>query len=314
MHIAKCKVALAHLVAGIAALATGNWRLGAEEVLSNLTNFWPSPWVSIGDVQALKFCGPMGPYFVTGGQSGHKRTAEIRAPGGAGIQGAIPEAIGLTNAASFQLNWVTLEFTGPALQPWTDVQVALYEQVGTNSALVGQLGIPAVDPQLTEWPESVNPSFCTTYVDFLPSTEICLQPKTEYLVSVATHTPGIDFGVIFTLSSNYVSEADWRQGPTFTTHDPWAAGEFIKFALDVTGNAGPCSSQNTLSNISLSATRVGTNLLLSWPASPYGLYSSATVAPPAWAPVPDTPLRSDADLVVTLPLTNVSRCFRLQAP
>ena len=276
-------------------------RLLADEVVSNLANKWPGDWVSIGDIQPLVPYGPFTVHFFTGGGASESNGFN-----------AIPLAVGPTNAASFQLNWVTFEFIGGHLQPWADGQVWLYQQVGTNSTLIGQLGIPAVDPRLTEWPESRNPGFCTTYVDFLPSTNICLQPQSEYWVALSTG--GTDFGALFTLYSNFVATADWQMGPTGAPHDPSAANEFLKFAVDVTANGGLCSAGSTVSNFCLSATKVGTNLLLRWPASPYKLYSTERVEPAAWGPVLATPFRSNADLVVKIPLSPADQYFQLRTP
>ncbi len=221
-----------------------------------------------------------------------------------------------TNAASFQLNWVTFQFLGSYVQPWTDIQVWLYEQVGTNSSLVGELGMAAVDPEPTQWPGGANCRGCTTFVDFLPTAPICLQPQSEYWVTPIAPSswpiaPGP--GILFTLSSNYTAVTGWRMGPT-VTDDPGAKGVFLMFAVDATPSSETCSSGTVLPNTYLSATRTGTNLSLSWPASPYTLYSTVGLDPAVWAPWSATPFRSNANLVISVPPSNNSRYFRLQAP
>lgn len=309
------------LAFGLLLLGLGG-RLCAEEVLSNLTNRWIDPGgpgaKSIGEILALGPYYPFTVHFFTGGQAGAASLAVVTPSSVDATSRAGPPLAPPTNAASFQLNWVTFEFIGNHLQHWNDALVDLYQQVGTNGELVGELNIVAVDPRLTQWPESSNPPwFCTTYVDFLPTTNIFLQPQSEYYVSMTPR--GSELALLFGLSSNYTGFTGWRMGPTSTGYAPgpgeFIQSAFIKFAVDVTAKTGPSSSGNTgLSNVNLSATKMGTNLLLRWPASPYRLYSTERVESNVWHPVTETPFRSDSNLLVSVTFSNLTRCFRLKAP
>jgi hypothetical protein len=299
------------VAAGLLALLTVVGGLRAEEYLSNLTNLFVDP-VNPGAVNnemplefLFSYSYPYAVHFFTGGGA-----SETNGPDAGSL------TVGATNAASFQLNWVTLEFNGGRQQPWTGIQVLLCQQVGGSSNLLGELGIAAVDPRITQWPEAANPRFCATYVDFLPTTGICLQPQSEYWVAVGPASPWPfkqGFGILFAISSNCTAAAGWRMGATVSEF-PEVGDVSLKFALDATPNSGHCSAGTTLSNVWLSATGAGTNLSLRWPASPYRLYSTESLEPAAWAPWSATPFRTSADLVVSVPPSNGSRYFRLMAP
>lgn len=298
---------LLRLLAVVVCLVAGLSRAWPEEYLSNLGNRWIDPSnpdvMSIGDIHTL--FGAVGPFavqFFTGSQSAQTNSARLTA--------AVSEAIG-TNSVSviaFELNSVTYEFIGGRSQPWSDVSVGLYQKVGEQSILTSALGNPTVNPKPTQWPGS------TTYVDYHPPTELLLMPNSEYSVALSVpYSYPPNFGLLFTLSSNYISSADWRMGTT-TTHDYWAAGEFLKIAIAATVIQATNSSNIDLSGVRLSAAKVGTNLVLSWPTSApvCRLYALPSLQPSGWFPVPAAPIVTNDDFVVTLPLAGSACYFRLQ--
>jgi hypothetical protein len=302
-------------------LASSAW---GEEYLSNLGNRFVDPANptvppenEIGDDQALiSTYEPFAVQFFTG--SGFVKWDNARIYSGS----ALPPATNFTTVTQFELGAVTFEFLGGHLQAWSNVNVQLFHQVGKESVLVADLGNPSVDPTPTEWPESVNPSFCTTYVDYHPLREILLQPFAEYW-AVLTVADDVwpRFAALFSLSSKYVASTDWRMGET-TTHDPWAAGEYLKFAVNAAPilgtNSTSVSTNSTgvaVSNVRLSASRVGSNIVLSWPTStaPAQLYASPSFGSGPWSPVSSQPTIIGDNFVVTLPSFGSGSYFRLQA-
>src|SRR5690348_15885577 len=252
-------------------LTAGLVQVGAEQYLSNLGNRFVDPANptmppenEIGDDQALiSAYQPFAVQFFTG--SGLVKWDNVRIYSGS--------ATNLAGVKLFELSAVTFEFFGGHSQVWSNVNVQLYHQVGKQSVLVADLGNPSVNPTPTEWPESVKSNFCTAYVDFHPLKEVLLQPSSEYwaVLTVADYV-WPRFAALFSLSSKFVTSTDWRMGIT-TSHDPWAAGEFLKFAADATPiletnstNGSSTNSNNVaISNTRLSAIRDGSNIVLSWP-------------------------------------------------
>jgi hypothetical protein len=165
---------------------------------------------------------------------------------GTGFEGSFSTGVG-----SFNLNFVTLEFfITPGLFPpqsWTDVNVQLYQQVGGQTVLVGQLGNPTVNSTPTQWPPSSNPLTYTTYFDFHPLSQINLSPYSDYLVAVSGSPTGPSpaAGLLFTMQpGQYTTPANWTMGlATTSTFDgttiqldpfPQIGYEALKLAVDAT--------------------------------------------------------------------------------
>lgn len=289
----------------------------SEEYLSNLGNRFVDPANptmpsenEIGDIHAL--FSPYQPFavqFFTGSGSDERRYAKMYA----GAPPAVPT--NSTTTEKFELNYATFEFDGGHAQAWSNLNVQLYHQVGKENVLVGELGNPVVNPALTQWPESLNPGFCTTYVDYHPLKEILLEPSAAYWLSLSV-ADGIwpTLGPLFSLSSKFVSSGNWRMGPT-VTRDPSAAGEYLKVAIGATAVVGTNATTLPVSSVRLSATRIGRNVVLSWPASTasFQLYASPSFESDAWSPVSAQPVVVNDQFVVTLPLSGYSCCFRLQS-
>jgi hypothetical protein len=284
------------------------------DYLSNLGNRWVDPGNpganSIGDGHTLLTeYDPFVGRFFTG-----LRSAGTAIPAMKEAEQS-PARTNPIKVVAFELHSVTFEFIWGHLQAWSNVNVKVYQLVGDESKLLGDLGNPAVNPALTQWPESLNPSFCTTYVDYHPLSQILLQPLSEYSVvlSVPSDSPP-NFGLLFSVSSNYVTTTDWRMGAT-TTHYPWADGEFLKLAVGATAILGTNSPPMAIPNVFLSATKVGTNLLLSWPviATQYHLYAQQGLQQAAWAPVSTEAIISNDNFVITLPISGAGCYFRLQS-
>lgn len=283
---------------------SGAW---AGDYLSNLGNPWIDPGnptcnCSIGDFQTLLENWPFAVQFFTGATSGGTNPAAINTV----EQGAVT-----TNSipVGFQLNSVTFEFDVHSSQPWSNLNVQVYQQVGGQGIPLGGLRDPMVNPKPTQWPGT------TIYVDYLPLTNIMLQPLSEYSLALSVpSTSSGAFGLLFTIFSNFVTTTDWRMGAT-TTQDPWAVGEFLKVAIDATAIPGTNSATVGLSNVRLVATRVGTNLVLSWPTSAPACQLSALRSPQAtaWSPVSTQPIITNSCYTVTLPVIGPGCFFRLQA-
>jgi hypothetical protein len=283
----------------------------AEEYLSNLGNRWTDP-VSIGDIEPLvSYYGPFIVYFSTG--------CGLSDTGYAKIREGVPALPVSTNVPEhFQLDSVTFEFLGSPTSPWTNISmtIQIYQQVGSNSVLVGDLGTDTVNHTPTQWPKS------TTFIDFHPLTNIVLQPSSEYFVSLSepANFPDV-FGLLFTFSPNYVTSTDWRMGIT-TTHVPVPYTEYLMFAVNATAIQGTNSTSGlgtnstgvAVSNIHLSVKRDGSNIILSWPTStaPAQLYSSPSFESGAWTPVSAQPVVIKENFVVTLPASGSGSYFRLQ--
>lgn len=288
--------------------------VSAEEYLSNLGTRWVDPGTpsanSIGDIQAM-FPGqsPFTVQFFTGTMAAGTNTGGSSA-GGAGMIAPNP-----TNVVAFGLDSVTYEFIHGQEQAWSDVSVQLYRQAGSTSNLVGELGNPVVNPGPTQWPQTYSSTFCTTYVDYHPRSEIRLQPSSEYWLAVGVASGrSTSFGILFGLSPTFVTSTDWQMGMSLT-HTRWAAGEFLKVAIRGTAILSVTTPHTALSAASLSVSQIGTKLVLSWPASaaPCRLYAMPNLQPPAWAPVSAAPVLTNDSYVVTLPLADPCRYFRLQA-
>jgi hypothetical protein len=284
----------------------------SEEYLSNLGNKWLDP-ASIGDIEVLDYWyGPFAVYFSTGSGSNHTGFAKIR-------EGVPALPVSTNVAEQFQLDSVTFEFLGSPSSPWTNISmtIQIYQQVGSNSVPVGDLGADTVNPSPTQWPKS------TTFIDFHPLTNIVLRPSSDYFVSLSEppNFPDV-FGLLFTFSPHYVTSTDWRMGIT-TTHVPVPYTEFLKFAVNATAIQGTNSTNGlstnstgvAVSNVRLSAKSDGSNIVLSWPSSTATaqLYSSPSFESGSWSPVSAQPVTLNDNLVVTLPLSASGSFFRLQA-
>ena len=204
-------------------LATVPLKVSATVYVSNLGDVWQGG--GIGDIESLS-------------------------PGGT-YAGSVS-----TGAGAFHLNFVSLEFFDSTPQVWNNVVVQLYQQVGFQVNLVGNLGNPLADPTATQWPQSSassNGGSYTTYVDFSPIAPITLassstSPAANYYVTVSGPPNGPSGGVaalMFTLpGSTYTTPTDWLMGQSFTgTFDgttvsgvPFGGGSSypLKFAVDAT--------------------------------------------------------------------------------
>jgi hypothetical protein len=297
----------------ILGIGSGLTRIWAAEYLSNLDNPWidpgnPTCHCSIGDIHGLiSGYDPYQVQFFTGA-----RSVETDVPG---LHTVETVAIGtnLVSVTGFELNSVTFEFIYGHDQPWSNANVKIYQGIADQRQLLGQLGNPAVNPKPTQWPESVNPRFCTTHVDYFPLTEIILQPSSEYSL-VLTEAGSPSLGLLFSLSSDFVTTTDWRMGVT-TTHNPWAAGEFLKVGIDATAILKTNSPNVALSSVSLSTARVGNEIVLSWPTSAPAcrLCRLPGLQATTWLSVSTQPVVTNDAYVVTLPISGESCLFRLEA-
>jgi len=194
-------------LACVLSLVLGSGNVHGNQYISNLGNLWTNG--GIGDIHDL------------GLNSGAQFIARFS-----------------TGAGSYQLSAVTLEFltlSAPSwpTQSWNNISLRLYQQPGD---FLGQLWNPVVSPTPTQWPQSVNPNAYTSYIDFRTIEPISLKPFTEYLVVAnASSQPGVWASLLFTQSDNSTTPTDWQMGPTSTVpENPYAAGEFLKFAVDAT--------------------------------------------------------------------------------
>jgi hypothetical protein len=287
-----------------------------QEYLSNLGNKWIDPSnpsaASIGDNYTL--IGPYGPFvvhFFTGSSLDEGRYPKIYS--------RVPRAAA-TNSPTvqlFELDSVTFEFQGGFSQPWSDITIEIYQQVGTNNILLGQFGNPSLNLTPTQW------RWFSSFIDFHPLTNIVLQPSSEYYVSLSVpYNYPPRFAMFFCLSSKYFTPTDWRMGPT-TTHIFMVWTEYLMFAVNATPilgtNSTNGSSTNSMgvavSSVRVSAKRDGSNIVLSWPTStaPAQLYSSPSFDSGSWSPVSTQPVMVNDNFVVTLPLSASGLFFRLQA-
>src|SRR3974390_1212494 len=195
----------------------------ADEYVSNLANRWTDP-ASIGDIEVLDYWyGPFVVYFSTGSGLSDTGLAKRR-------ESFPPFPVWTNVAKRFQLDSVTFEFLGSPTSPWTNISMAIqvFQQVGTNSVLVSELGNDTVNPTPSQWPKY------TTFIDFHPLTNIVLQPSSEYVVSLSEPSTFPDIlGLLFTLSPNYITSTDWRMGPS-VTRVPVSFIEYLKFAVNAT--------------------------------------------------------------------------------
>lgn len=99
-----------------------------------------------------------------------------------------------------------------------------------------------------------------------------------------------------------------------TTHDPWAAGEFLKVSIEATAVLKTNSPGVALANVRLSANKVGNGLVLSWPASApaCSLYRLSGLHATDWSPVSSQPVITNDTYVVTLPISDENCFFRLR--
>lgn len=180
----------------------------AATQLSNLDNRHPEG--SLGDIQYLQ------PEFV-----GYDRYT-------------IPFT---TGGGLFNVNSITLEFLFDTQVPtsimatqW--IRLRLFEDQSPQRPL-GSFGNPVPNAKPTQWP-NWSPTIHTEYVDFSPLEDIRLKPSTEYslLLTMPTNSPGNAL-LLFSMSSNYVAPSGWQMSAT-TSHNPYAAGEYLKFAIDAT--------------------------------------------------------------------------------
>jgi hypothetical protein len=94
------------------------------------------------------------------------------------------------------------------------------------------------------------------------------------------------------------------------------AEEYLTVGADaILGTNSTSLPVSPVCNVALSASRVGSKIVLSWPASatPSQLYAMPSVAPAEWTPVLLQPTLTNDNFVVTLPLSGSACYFRLQA-
>ena len=295
------------------------WTWG-DEYLSNLENPWIDPSnpavPSMGDNLTLIYSyAPFVVHFFTGSSVNEGRFSKIYSP--------VPRSPAVTNSANsataelFELSSVTFEFQGGISQPWSNITTEIYQQVGTDSILLGELGNPSFNPTPTQWP------WWSSFIDFHPLTYLVLQPSSEYFFSLdVPYNFPPRFAMIFSLSSKYITSTDWRMGIT-TTHVPVPYTEYLKFPVNATAIQGTNSTSGSgtnstgvaVSNVCLSAKSDGSSLVLSWPSStaPAQLYSSPSFESGAWTLVSAQPVVLNENFVVTLPVSGSGSFFRLQA-
>jgi hypothetical protein len=180
-----------------------------------------------------------------------------------------------------------------------------------QSIVVGDLGNALVNPTPTQWPKS------TTYIDFHPLTNIVLKPSTEYAVSLTVpynYPPNL--GLLFTYSPLFFTPTDWQMGATIT-HVSIFGTEYLKIAIGADAILSTNSTTQPVSpvaNVSLSAIKVRSNIVLSWPASavPSQLYMLPNGAPSLWIPVLKDPITTNGNFEVAPPLSGSACFFRLQ--
>ena len=247
-------------------------------------------------------------HFFTGSGFDERRYAKI----GTGVPGS--PSTNSTTVEHFALNSVTFEFIGGISQPWpwSDITIELYQQGGANSVPLGEFGKPSLNPAPTQWTNY------TSFIDSHPLTNILLQPSCEYFVSLSVpYNYPPRFGMVFAVSGEYITSTDWRMGATIT-HVGLDWTEFLKFAVGATAilrtNSPPQVPTEPVSNVALSASRVGANIVLSWPTNmaPSQLYQTTSCESGAWVAVPAQPATINDHFVVTLPLFSSGRFFRLQ--
>jgi hypothetical protein len=87
-------------------------------------------------------------------------------------------------------------------------------------------------------------------------TNIVLEPASEYSFNIL---PVFDFGMLFAISPAFATLTDWRMGQTLTG-DPWAAGEWLKFAVDASAIPSDALAVATAPPVPLGVSRQATNL------------------------------------------------------
>src|SRR3974390_1156754 len=283
----------------------------SDEYLSNLGDLWPDP-TGIGDIHVLfYFYAPFVVHFLTGSALNDPRYAKVR------IANPVLPTTNHITIQQFQLDSVTFEFQGGIVQPWSNITMQVCQQVGSNGVPLGNLGNPSLNPTRTQWPGF------SSFIDFHPLTNIVLESSSEYFVSLSVpYNYPADFAMLFTWSTDYVTLTDWRMGET-TTHDPWAAGEYLMFAVNATAivatnsttSQGTNSTGVAVSNVKLSASMVGSKIVLSWPTSTAAaqVYSSPSFDSGGWSPVSTQPATVNNNFMVTLPMSASGSFFRLQA-
>jgi hypothetical protein len=271
-----------------------------EEYLSNLGDLWPDPTgVSMGDFETLVY--PYTPFvvqFFTG--SGTNEAKQV---------------VGGTNSPTvqaFELTSVTFEFWGAVPQPWGGLTVEVSQVLSSNQSIVlGDLGNQSVNPTPTQWPGY------TTFFDFHPLTNIVLQPSTEYAVSLnVPYGSPPELALLFTYSPVFFTPTDWQMGATLTGV-PLNSTEYLKIAIGADAILSTNLTSQPISpvaNVRLSASRVGHNFVLSWPATavPSQLYMLPNGAPIVWIPILKDPITTNGNFEVTLPLSGSACYFRLQ--
>ena len=288
------------------------WSEG-EEYLSNLKTLWPDPTGnSKGDIEVLIYgYDPFVVSFFTGSGVNERRFSNMYSGNPSST------ATNSTVVNGFELNSVTFEFLGGISQPWSSITVQVYQQVGTNSILLGEFGNPSWNPTPTQW------RGFSSFIDFHPLTNIVLQPSSEYFVSLSVpYNFPPDFGMLFAISSKYITPTDWKMGPTMT-HVPVNFVEYLKFAVDATAipvtsstsSQGTNSTNFSVSHVKLSAKKNGSKIVLSWPSSPATaqLHSAPSFKSGSWSPVSAEPVIIKDQFEVTLPLSSSDSFFRLQA-
>ena len=177
--------------------------------LSNLENRWPGQAPGeIGDIHSVTAYGRTTVAFTTGNQE-----TTLRA--------------------------VSFEFLiePSSIGSWDSVDVHLRSS-GTPT-ITAQLGAPQLSQMMTQWPKESFPNIYKRFVEFQPAGATYLPPLSDFEV-VVSRRPGspLDSGLLFTRSEAYKSLDGWKMGPT-TSANPFAVGEFLKFAVYATAVPEP---------------------------------------------------------------------------
>jgi hypothetical protein len=193
-----------------------------------------------------------------------------------------------TGDAAFTLNAVTLELyddrTLFAPNSWTNLSLRLYEALGSQKILLGELGSPTINPTPTQWPiGSTGPNGpYTTYVDFHPVQGVELGPFMQCLVQISDPPASpSSAGLLFSFSSQYTTPTDWGMNPTVSGSPTGEGnGEFLKLAVDATEVPEPSSVGLTL--IYIAALTLGRLGLSAWSAEPMQATAAAPPVSAVW--------------------------------
>jgi len=150
----------------------------------------------------------------------------------------------------------------------------------------------------------------------------------QYVVTAPTvdtrSTHPIDVSLVYNGSSIAISLVDTITSGTFASNITVGALSSVVGGdtayIGFTGATGGLNSIQTISNFSfisipvLSASRIGTNVVISWPTGVggYGLQTTKSLTAPVWNPLPGPYAIVGAGYQVTVPLTSGSQFYRLE--